>query len=178
MPGETLTLQPLPTPELPPGSDPNLDSVIHDSVIAQEQLPPVEAELESRWRHHGKNVLSVMSKDILLDVGINTALSAVGIGGVGGELLSTSSDTAISRKLENRKSSGEIDYESPSRLKRVGKKVGSFALGATTAYVAQKFGTEMVDHIQSSLNEGLGSFAVPVASKFGAAALINSVVRR
>jgi hypothetical protein len=178
MSSETLTVAPPTNPELPPGFDPNMASVIHDALVANEQLTSVEAQQESRWRHYGKNIMSSMSKDMIVDIGINAALSAVGVSGVGSELLSTGTDTAISRGLERRSQAPDATVEQVSRSRRYGKKLGGFAMGAATAYIAQKFGTEMVDHIQSNLNEGAGSFAIPAASKLGAATLIKSVIRR
>jgi hypothetical protein len=141
---------------------------------------PVEPELvdaRPTSKQLGRSTLIRAGAEVI-GFGVDAAL--IGAGGAGvnvlrgvvtREITATTPEIAI---LDRFLSRGHEHSKIP--LSRA-RKIGNVALGVTTAIVAQKIGHGAAQHIYSSLNHGVGEFAVPLSSKVGAMTGLNAARR-
>jgi len=145
-----------------------------------KQEGDITPEQKSRFHKLGKGAVIRAGVEVA-GVGVDAVLMGAGKAGfdvmrgvVTREITATAPEIALLDKILHRNHSHETSVEQPSRLKKLGGKVLSLALGIGTAVAAQKFGPALVNHVHSSLNHGVGEFVVPITSKVGALSGLNA----
>lgn len=67
----------------------------------------------------------------------------------------------------------------PTRLRRIGKGVGTIALYAVTGIVAQRYGMEAAEAISDRFSDGVtGDYVTPLTTKLGAITGVNAAIGR
>jgi hypothetical protein len=153
--------------------------------IADLLPPPPEAPspaVASRWSQFGKRALFRAGVEVV-GVGVDALLMGAGKAGIGlmrdvvtREITATVPEVAALDKFLGRHKEGAHNKQ-PKHI-RAAKKLGHLAMGVTTAVLAQKGAVELASHINSSLNQGFGEYAVPLSSKFGALTALSAAQRR
>lgn len=166
------------------GFDSGLEALLVEGAQANAQESRLSPEQEyakyARARQVGRAALirgglevGGAVVDTLLLAGAKAGISELG-SATSREMIATTGDVVVLDKVQG----GEQEKTDESRLRRIGKKLGNIAIGVTTAVVAQKLGTELADRVHESLNSGMGEYAVPIASKVGAAYGVSALRSR
>ena len=182
----SLEHAPLAATVINPGEQVATDFVVPDTVAelmasdssAAQDVNPNSESGSSRWGELRRKA-TIRAGLELGGAAVDAALLAgagVGIAPLtsvtGREVVATTGDFAVLDKLQG---GNEVTAERETRLRRAGRKIGNLAIGVTTAIVAQKIGVEFADQLHDGLNNGLGEYAVPIASKVGAISGVNAL---
>lgn len=146
--------------------------------------PPPEAPspaVSSKWHRLGKRALIRAGVEVV-GIGVDALLMGAGKAGVGlmrdvvtREITATVPEVAALDKFlgRHKKETNGAPFKN-----KLAKKLGHLAMGVTTAVLAQKGAVELASHINSSLNQGFGEYAVPLSSKVGALTALSAAQRR
>ena len=167
----------------PPAESAPLTTVKVESTASEITTVPVTGLEATPNPNRNEERLTKLQKvrgklaKIALGEGVGTAIDvatmAAGIPLPAREITGSTLDSMVYGEDGN---SAEIN---PSRLRKVGKKVGSIALFAAAGMAAQKFGTEFADVVSDKLSEGVtGEYITPLGSKLAAIPGVNATIKR